>query len=134
MSFLPDFCVPHKHYCADIIYWMLSLVLLVGHCVTAVSNPFGRLNEAGCSRWCVDEWLRQFKRNSNNLRQFGIPRLLGYRPVHGDPASLLRILVGVAAKEIDSPNHVFRFCQQALCRKPPPFGLFRAVLLPGCVT
>ena len=134
VSFLPDFCVPYKHFGTDIVFLVLQFLLLLGHSVCAVANPFGSLNRFGWSRWCVSEWLGQFDRNSHNLWHFGLPRLLGYSPVPEDLARLLRYFVDTSADYTESSAHTFRPVQVSLCKEFPPFGLFRAQLLPGCAT
>ena len=134
VSFLPDFCAPYKHYGVDIIYRVLSLLLLLGRGLASVADP-GKDNEAGYSSWCVREWPAQFKRNSNNLWQFGLPRLLGAAvPTGGDCSELLRRLVAAADGKISHPDHALRLCQTGLCVELPGYGLFRAMLMPGCVT
>ncbi len=134
LSFLPDFCVPYKHFGSDIVFSILQFLLLFSHSVREVASPFGSLNPFGCSRWCVDEWLGQFERNSHNLWHFGLPRLLGYSPVPENLARLLRYFVDTSADYTASSAHTFRPTQVALCKEFPSFGLFRAQLLPGCVT
>jgi hypothetical protein len=134
LSFLPDFCVPYKHFGADIIFLVLQCLLLFGHSVREVANPFGSLNCFGLSRCCVNEWLVQFGRNSHNLWHFGLSRLLGYRPIPEDLGGLLRYFVDPSADDIESSTHSFGSAQVALSKKFPPFGLFRAQLLPGCAT
>ena len=134
LSFLPDFCVPYKHFGSDIIFLVLQFLLFFGHSVREVSNPFGSLNSFGLSRWCVNEWLCQFERNSHNLWHFGLLRLLNPPPVPEDSAGLLRYFVDFSADDIESSAHTFRPAQIALSKEFPPFGLFRAQLLPGCVT
>ncbi len=134
LSFLPDFCVPYKHFGSDIVFLVLQFLLIFGHSVREVANPFGSLNSFGCSRWCMDEWLGQFGRNSHNLWHFGLPRLLGYSPVPEDLARLLRYFVDISASHIESSAHTFGPVQIALSKEFPPFGLFRAQLLPGCAT
>ncbi len=134
LSFLPDFCVPYKHFGSDIVFLILQFVLLFGHSVREVANPFGSLNSFGYSRWCVDEWLGQFERNSHNLWHFGLFCLLGYSPVAEDLSRLLRYFVDTSAGYIELSAHAFRSAQVALCKEFPPFGLFRAQLLPGCAT
>ena len=134
LSFLPDFCVPYKHFGSDIVFLVLQSLLLFGHTVREVANPFGSLNLFGYSRWCVNEWLCQFERNSHNLWHFGLFRLLGYSPVPEDLAKLLRYFVDTSADNTGSSTHTFRPVQVSLCKAFPPFGLFRAQLLPGCAT
>ncbi len=134
LSFLPDFCVPYKHYGSDIVFSILQFLLLFGHSVREVANPFGSLNSFGCSRWCVYEWFGQFNRNSHNLWHFGLLRLLGYSPTPEDLSRLLRYFVDTSADYIESSVHTFRPAQVSLCKEYPPFGLFRAQLLPGCAT
>ncbi len=142
MSYLPDFCVPYKHYGADTICRVLSLLLLVGRTVKELSDPFGDLNEVGHSSWCVRNWLDQFKRNSHNLWTSGMVRLTNVSPAaRGDPTvsgndltALMRVLHRVAIKHTPNDRHVFPFCQVKLCSQLPPFGLFRAMLLQGCAT
>ena len=132
LSFLPDFCVPYKHFGCEIVFWVLQLLLLLGHSVREVANPFGSLNGFGFSRWCVNDWLNQFGCNSHNLWHFGLPRLLGYAPVPEDLARLLRYFVDPSTDDIKKSTYPVRTSQVALSKKFPPFGLFRAQLLPGC--
>jgi len=134
VSFLPDFCVPYKHFGSDIVFLVLQFLLLLGHSVSEVANPFGSLNSFGLSRWSVSEWLGQFGRNSHNLWHFGLSRLLGYQPVPEDLSRLLRYFVDFSAGHVELSDKTFYAVQIALSQEFPPFGLFRAQLLPGCAT
>lgn len=124
--------MPHKHYGASVIHRVLSLLLLVGHSVAAVADPLGRHNRAAFSSWCVRSWLADLNANCNNLRQFGLPRLLD-RPVL-EPCSCAVILQRLNEAAAGSKSGVFQYCQVQLSSQYPPYGLFRAMLLPGCVT
>ena len=136
ISFLPDFCVPYKQFGADVIHAALVAVLLRGLSVRAVAVWDSVHNAAGFSRFCVGEWLQQFERNSRNLWQFGLDRLelsvaVGPRSL----AVLLSHLLSFSAGRTEhAPERGFGPVQCALSRPFPPFGLFRAQLLPGCFT
>ena len=134
VSFLPDFCIPYKHYGSDVVFLVLQWLVLLGYSISAIADPFGKLNGSGCSRWCVSEWFSQFERNSHNLWHFGLPRLLGYAPVPSGLSGLIGQFIGFSQNHIDQPNHSFRFVQSSLCDAFGPLGLFRAQLLPGSST
>lgn len=134
VSFLPDFCVPYKHYGARVIQRVLCLLLLAGRLTKAVADPLTGANDAGYSAWAVRAWRAGFKANANNLRQFGIPRLGGESENATDCAAVLRALSAVATSQGQERKDVFSFCQVGLTLALPPLGLFRAMLLPGCVT
>lgn len=134
VSFLPDFCVPYKHYGARVIQRVLFLLLLAGRLSRAVSDPLTGKNDAGYSAWAVREWRVGFEANANNLRQVGIPRLGGESESAPDGAAILRSLYALATAQGQYRKDVFAFCQVGLTLAWPPLGLFRAMLLPGCVT
>ena len=134
VSFLPDFCVPYKHYGARVIQRVLSLLLFAGCLTRAVSDPLMGKNDAGYSDWAAREWRVGFEANANNLRQFGIPRLGGGSQNAPDCAAVLRALYALATGQGQERKDVFAFCQVGLTLSWPPLGLFRAMLLPGCVT
>jgi hypothetical protein len=75
ISYLPDFCVPYKHFACDVIAAVLSAVLLVGVSRRAAAEWDSAWNAASFSRFCVGDWVRQFGRNSHNLWHFGLERL-----------------------------------------------------------
>ena len=134
LSFLPDFCVPYKHFGSDIVFWILQLLLFFGHSVREIAHPFESLNDFGLSRWCVNEWLGQFERNSHNLWHFGLLRLLDCPVVPGDLARLLGYFVDRSTDDLKKSTYPVRVSQVTLSKEFPPFGLFRAQLLPGCAT
>ena len=134
LSFLPDFCVPYKHFGTDIIFWVLQLLLLVGYSAGELARPFGSLNDFGVSRWCINVWLNQFEHNSHNLWHFGLPRLLGCMVDREDLAKLFSYFVDPSTNDPKELTYPARLAQAGLSKKFPPFGFFRAQLLPGCVT
>lgn len=135
VSFLPDFCVPYKHFGTDVIEAVLAAVLLSNLSVRAVARWDSVCNTAGFSRYCVGEWLVHFRRNSHNLWHFGLARLGVVAACEGRScAALLLHLRGFGADEAGCAKHVLRMVQCVLSEQYPPFGLFRAQLLPGCFT
>ena len=135
VSCLPDFCVPYKHFSADVIHGVLAAVLLMALSFRAVAHWDSVYNRAGFSRYCVGEWLAHFRRNSHNLWHFGLRRL-GLSA--GDDARtcatlFIRLQCFGAARSGDVAQSL-RAVQCALSSAYPPFGLFRAQLLPGCFT
>lgn len=135
VSFLPDFCVPHKHFCADVICGVLGAVLLLELSLRSVSAADSVHNAASFSRYCAADWVCQFRRNSHNLRHFGLPRLgIARSAPRQDPGKLFECLLRFGSARAGDTRQSLRAVQCALSRPPPPFGLFRAQLLPGCVT
>jgi len=135
VSFLPDFCVPYKHYCTDVIGTVLEAVLVLNLSVRAVSAATGAYNAANFSSYCVRDWVRQLVANSHNLWHFGLPRLgIAAVPTPNGTgvllSHLLRFSDGRGADALSGLCAV----QCALSRPFPPYGLFRAQLLPNCVT
>lgn len=133
VSFLPDFCVPYKHYGAAAISGMLAALLLLGASIRAAVAP--TVNRASASRSAVCEWLRQFRRNGNNLRFLALPVA---SPSLGKAATsdaglfcaLRESALGAGATEAE----IFPFWQVKLSAKRPSAGLFRALLIPGCAS
>ena len=135
VSFPPDFLVPYKHYGADVIQRVLNLILLLRISLRVIADPGGKYNDVGFSRFCLGQWLAQFACNSHNLWHFGLPRLFGAdSPPPSTLTALLKHLVAYAVKKGHPRRHTFGVVQQALGQPFPPFGLFRAQLLPGCST
>lgn len=136
VSVLPDFCVPYKHFCADVIGVALCAVLLVGRSVYAVAHRDNTAdNKAGFTRFCVGQWVDHFARNCQNLWQFGLARLgvaLGAGS-RSEPA-LLGHLLDFGVIRVGCADQALRAVQCALSRPYPPYGLFRAHLVPGCCT
>jgi len=136
VSFLPDFCVPYKHFSGDVIGAVLQAVLLlnVAACATAAAQSI--YNKASFSRYCVHDWLMQFRRNSHNLWHMGLARLgITAAPAADAEAVLFRHLAGFGAVFSGEPDcRSLRAAQCALSGTFPPFGVFRAHLLPGCCT
>jgi hypothetical protein len=135
ISFLPDFCVPYKHFGADVVHTVLAAVLLAGLSRRAVAAWDSVYNRASFSRFCVGEWLQHFERNSHNLWHFGLGRLgvaagAGPRSV----AALFAHLTRFGSARVAHAEHSLRAVQCGLSQPFPPFGLFRAQLLPGCFT
>lgn len=135
ISFLPDFCVPHKHFGSEVICGVLRAVLLLGLSVRAVSASESVHNAASFSRFCVGQWVGHFHANTHNVWHFGLERL-GLNASAGpcSAAVLLALLVSFAADRVEAVEQSFRPVQCALSQPFPPFGLFRAQLLPGCCT
>jgi len=134
VSFLPDFCVPYKHFGADVIQGVLAAVLLLRLSARAVAGVNSLYNAASFTRFSVGQWMEHFQQNSRNLWQFGLERLGMTAPVGDRSAAALfghlqRWGAGVAPVE-----HSLRAVQCALSQAFPPFGVFRAQLLPGCCT
>jgi hypothetical protein len=138
VSFLPDFCVPYKHYSAPIIAQVLLAVVLAGHSVRSAARA-GEAGSGYCAR-SVRRWVRAFTRNCQNLRQFALPRLgLGMMDVLSPPDTLRLLLdyaVPVRCDGADSPASTPDIgpAQCALTAADPPYGIFRAQLLPGTRT
>jgi hypothetical protein len=135
VSFLPEFCVPYKHFGADVIQAVLAAVLLVKLSCRAVAAWDSVYNRASFSRYSVGEWLQHFRDNSQNLWQFGLQRL-GVTPGVGLRccAALFVHLQRFGAGRSGCVEEGLRAVQCALSCAFPPFGLFRAQLLPGCCT
>lgn len=135
VSFLPDFCVPYKHFGADVINAALAAVLLLRLSLRAVAAWDSAWNAASFSRYCVGQWLQHFGRNSHNLWHFGLPRLFGaHSPGVGSQSVLLGHLTAFAAGRAEHAHCSFRAVQCTLSQPFPPLGLFRAQLLRGCFT
>lgn len=123
-----------KHFGADVISAVLLAVLLMKLSLRAVAGVDSAYNAASFSRFCVGQWVEHFERNSNNLWQFGLARLGVDAAVSACcPAALLRHPIGFAAA-VGPADQAFRAVQCGLSQPYPPFGVFRAQLLPGCVT
>jgi hypothetical protein len=134
VSFLPDFCVPYKHFCTDVIGAVLRACLVLSMSVRAVvADP---VHNAACfSRDCAGDWIRQFASNCHNLRHFGLPRLgVAAVPAADTPGLLLVHFLSFGAAHSPDARPGLRAVQCGLSGSFPPFGLFRAQLLPGCVT
>jgi hypothetical protein len=135
VSFLPDFCVPHKHFGTDVIEAVLAAVLLSQLSVRAAARWNSLCNTAGFSRTCAGEWVAHFRRNSHNLWHFGLARLgVSVAGEGRSCAALLLHLRGFGTGETGCAEHRLRIVQCALSAQYPPFGLLRAQLLPGCFT
>jgi hypothetical protein len=135
VSYLPDFCVPYKHFGADVIQGVLAAVLLLNLSARAVAGVNSAYNAACFTRYGVGQWLEHFGRNSHNLWHFGLQRLSV--AAGADPRSrgaLLVHLLHFSAGRVGEVEHGLRAVQCALSEPFPPFGLFRAQLLPGCCT
>jgi len=135
VSFLPDFCVPYKHFCTAVIGTVLEAVLVLKLSVRAVSAAGSVYNTASFSSYCVRDWVHQLVANSHNLWYFGLPRLgIAALPIPDGTgfllSHLLRFSDGFGADALSGLCAV----QCALSRSFPPYGLFRAQLLPNCVT
>lgn len=135
VSFLPDFCVPYKHFSADVIAAVLQAVLMLGLSLRAVAAVNSAYNAASFSRHCAGRWVRQFHANSHNLWHFGLPRL-GIRAaaVSSGGGVLLGLLLASAAMPGGGSHAGLRVVQRELACVFPPYGIFRAQLLSGCVT
>jgi hypothetical protein len=123
--------MPYKHYAAAVICSVLSLLLLTQKTIAAAVSP--KLNQASVSCSCMREWLRQFRRNANNLRQFGLPLLTGEAQCVSD-CSLFRRLTDAAMNKGLPEEKAFSSWQVKLSAHRPPHGILRAVLLPGFTT
>jgi hypothetical protein len=135
VSFLPDFCVPHKQFCADVVCAVLQAVLVLRLSARAVAAADSAFNAASFSRAAAGDWAGQFIRNSHNLRHFGLARLgLAIVVPSGGADVLLGLLLGFGAERVSEPAHSLRAVQCGLACCSPAFGVFRAQLLPGCVT
>ncbi len=136
VSFLPDFCVPYKHFSTGVIGAVLRAVLILNVATCAVAAADIIYNKASFSRYCVYDWLAQFRRNSHNLWYMGLTRLgIAAAPAPDAEAVLFRHLAGFGAVSSgESACRSLRPAQCALSGTFPPFGLFRAHLLPGCCT
>ncbi len=135
ISYLPDFCVPYKHFGSDVIWALLWAVIVLHVSRRAVSAWDSVWNRASFSRFCAGEWVRQFGRNGHNLWHFGLARLgLCTDTGRGSLAVLLRTLLRFSVGLRCDEAQALRAVQCALSGAFPPFGLFRAQLLPGCVT
>lgn len=133
--------MPYKHYSAGVICRVLNILLVLGISIRQAASTAH--NAASASRWCVGEWLRQFRQNNNNLRMFGLETAGNSQAAEDAPMSvsdtasdsgLFAALLKVAADADIDINGAFPFWQVKLSARRPPAGLFRAVLLPGCVT
>ncbi len=135
VSYLPDFCVPYKHFGCDVIAAVLSAVLLLNVSRRAAAAWDSAWNGASFSRFCVGDWTGQFGRNSHNLWHFGLVRLgLAVGDGRGSIPALLRALLCFDAGSRGDELQSLRAVQCTLSGVFPPFGLFRAQLLPGCCT
>ena len=135
VSFLPDFCVPYKHFCTGVIETVLKAVFMLRLSFRTVCAVDGPYNRASFSVWCVREWGRGFVANSQNLWRFGLPRLgIAAMPAPDAFGMLLGYLAGYSDGRAQDGQCGLRAVQCALSRSFPPYGLFRAQLLPNCVT
>ena len=135
ISYLPDFCVPYKHFGCDVIAAVLSAVLLLNVSRRAAAGWDSAWNAASFSRFCVGDWVGQFGRNSHNLWHLGLARLgLSVGGARGSVPALLGALLCFGAGSRGHEPRALRAVQCALGGLYPPFGLFRAQLLPGCCT
>lgn len=136
VSFLPDFCIPYKHFSTDVVATVLHAVLILNVVTCAVAAAGSIYNKAMFSHYCVYDWARQFRRNSHNLWHLGLVRLgITAVPVPDAEAVLFSHLVAFGAvSSAESARCSLRAAQCALSSTFPPFGLFRAQLLPGCCT
>lgn len=135
ISFLPDFCVPYKRYAAVSIGGALAALLLLGASIRTVA--FSKVNAASASVSAIREWLRQFRRNANNLRFFALPEAgLPSKAVGEatDDVGLFRTLSETAQENGAAEAEILPFWQAKLSEGRPPKGLFRALLVPGCVS
>ena len=135
VSYLPDFCVPYKHFCADVIASVLEAVVIVGLSLRAVAAADGVWNAAAFSAGGAGRWVVHFLANCHNLRCFGLPRLGvdGGGTPPASPSALLARLFAYGAGCVADGRHRLRVVQRGLGGAPPPYGFFRAQLLPGCV-
>jgi hypothetical protein len=135
ISFLPDFCVPYKHFGCDVIRAVLWAVVVLNVSRRAASAWDSVWNESSFSRFCAGEWVRQFGCNSHNLWHFGLARLgLSVDRGRGSLPALLSALLRFGGALRGDEVQALRAVQCALSEAFPPFGLFRAQLLPGCCT
>lgn len=135
VSFLPDFCVPYKQFSVEVVGAALWAVLVLNLATQAVAAADSVYNKASFSRYCVYNWVRQFCCNSHNLWHIGLVRLgVAAVPVADSEALLLKCLAGFPVGPSAHAPCDLRAAQCALSTPFPPFGLFRAHLLPGCCT
>ncbi len=133
VSCLPDFSVPYKHFCADVIGLALEAVVIVGLSLRAAAAD-GVWNAAAFSAGGAGRWLAHFLANCHNLRCFGLSRLgIESETPPVSPHALLTRLFTHGAREAVDGRHCLRVVQRGLGGAPPPYGFFRAQLLPGCV-
>ena len=112
-----------------------KVVVVLGVSRRAASACDSVWNGASFSRFCAGEWVRQFGCNSHNLWHFGLGRLgLDVGTGRGSPPALLRTLRCFGSRLLGDEAQALRAVQCALSEAFPPFGLFRAQLLPGCCT
>ncbi len=135
VSFLPDFCVPYKRFSVDVIGTTLWAVLVQNLAGRAAASEDSGYNKACFSYYCAADWVKQFCRNSHNLWHIGLARLgIAVVPVPDSEASLLKHLAGFPTGSSTQAPCDLRAAQCALSSLFPPFGVFRALLLPGCCT
>lgn len=136
VSYLPDFCAPYKYFSVDVIAAVLHAVLVLNLTSCAVAASASIYNKASFSRYCVCDWVRQFRANSHNLWHMGLARLgIAAMPAPEAEAVLFDHLAGFgAASSGDTDCFSLRAAQCELSSSFPPFGIFRAQLLPGCCT
>ena len=136
VSYLPDFCVPYKQFSVDVIGAVLGAVLLLNLAARAVAATDSIYNKASFSVYCVHNWVRQFRRNGHNLWHIGLARLgIAVVPAPDTEAALFEHLAGFGAVSSAEPASCnLRAAQCRLSSSFPPFGIFRAQLLPGCCT